>query len=84
MQYGEGEWLPERTQDQTAKYAEAAEATAQSCGMPVLNMYSRLKQLPHWEALLDDGLHFNSAGQEKVFDILLEAIWTNFPHLRYF
>ena len=84
LQDGREKWLPERTQEEAAKYAEAAKETAELCGVPVLDVYGQLMQLPDWEALQDDGLHFNSAGQTKVFDLLVEALWEHFPLLRCF
>ena len=51
-------------------------------GAPVLDLWTALQREPGWEALLEDGLHFTTAGQRAVRAALLGFIAERLPHLR--
>lgn len=82
MQYGQpDDVLPERTLEEAGKYAAATKGIAARRQFPVLDLYTKLLELPDWHALQDDGLHFSQDGQGCVSELLLAEIETSFPKL---
>ena len=77
--------VPERTTSNTQQYADACRQAAKSAGVPVLDMFSELPNgaPPDWaQSWLNDGLHFSSAGQHRVFELILRSIEAHFADLR--
>ncbi|KAL2622658.1 hypothetical protein R1flu_002863 [Riccia fluitans] len=66
--YGENaEELPERTNQQTRLYAEAAESVARETRVISLNLWSVLQETTGWQKFLNDGLHLSHEGNQEVF-----------------
>ncbi|GMF45225.1 unnamed protein product [Phytophthora fragariaefolia] len=65
----------------TGTYARACADTASELGVPVLNLYSHFNNMTKSERnnLLEDGLHFNEAGNDEVYQQLREKIASEFP-----
>ncbi|KAL3691287.1 hypothetical protein R1sor_004938 [Riccia sorocarpa] len=88
--YGEeANELPERTNQQTGLYAEAAESVARETGVIPLNLWSILQKTTGWQKFLVDGLHLSHEGNQEVFRNLLNILdepslkpslnWESFP-----
>ena len=72
----------ERTLESAGKYAEACKAVASELELPVLDLYTIMKDaVDDFGIFFYDGLHFNKDGHEIVLKSLLEAIESNFPSL---
>ncbi|BDA43364.1 Isoamyl acetate-hydrolyzing esterase 1 homolog [Coccomyxa sp. Obi] len=75
--------IPERTNSFTSEYAAAAKQLANELGLPVLDLFTEIPKQKAWQTeYLEDGLHFTPAGNKAVFDLLLETIRKDLPHLR--
>jgi lysophospholipase L1-like esterase len=77
--------IPERTFDNTQKYAQACIEVAQETKVPYLDMFTAMVdeggEDDGFGQYLCDGLHFNKVGHDFVFQKLLEAIENNFSGL---
>ncbi|KAF3946100.1 hypothetical protein CMV_027596 [Castanea mollissima] len=63
---------PERTNEAAGAYAKACIAVAEECGIPVLDLWTKMQQFPDWEnAYLRDGLHLTPSGNRLVFEELV-------------
>ncbi|OWM77355.1 GDSL esterase/lipase At5g45920 [Punica granatum] len=61
--------LPERTNKAAGAYAEACVIVAKECGVPYVNLWTKMQEFPNWEtAYLSDGLHLTPAGNRIVFE----------------
>ncbi|KAI3740648.1 hypothetical protein L2E82_31118 [Cichorium intybus] len=61
--------LPERTNETAGNYAKACVAVAGECGVPVVDLWTRMQQFREWDkAYLRDGLHLTSGGNKLVFE----------------
>ncbi|KAB1223541.1 hypothetical protein CJ030_MR2G011234 [Morella rubra] len=61
--------LPERTNEAAGAYAKACIAVAKECGIPVVDLWTRMQQVPDWQnACLRDGLHLSRGGNRIVFE----------------
>lgn len=61
--------LPERTNDAAGAYAQACVAVAGECGIPVVDLWTKMQQFPDWKkAYLRDGLHLTQSGNRIVFE----------------
>ncbi|KAG9128658.1 hypothetical protein Leryth_026678 [Lithospermum erythrorhizon] len=59
----------ERTNKVAGKYAKACVAVAADCGIPSIDLWSKMQQSPGWQkAFLSDGLHLTPAGNTIVFE----------------
>ncbi|KAG2451099.1 hypothetical protein HYH02_004367 [Chlamydomonas schloesseri] len=77
------DWPLDRTQEATEPYARAAAELAAELGVPCLDLNTLLQQEEDWgERLLCDGLHFTPAGQEKLWSLVREAVWREWPETR--
>lgn len=71
-----------RPYTQTLRSPVQVRSVGDALGAPVLDLWTVLQQEPGWEALLEDGLHFTTAGQRAVRAALLRCIAERLPHLR--
>ncbi|PNW78398.1 hypothetical protein CHLRE_09g399073v5 [Chlamydomonas reinhardtii] len=77
------DWPLDRTQEATQPYARAAAEAAQELGVPCLDLNTLLQQEEDWgERLLCDGLHLTPTGQEKLWSLVREAVWREWPETR--
>lgn len=74
LPFSDGSGLPERTNDSAGAYAKACVAVAEESGVPVIDLWTRMQQVPGWEkALLSDGLHLTKQGNKVLFEEVLNA-----------
>ncbi|XP_021907709.1 GDSL esterase/lipase At5g45920 isoform X1 [Carica papaya] len=67
--------LPERTNEAAGAYAKACSAVASECGIPVIDLWSKMQKFPGWQkSCLSDGLHLTRTGNRIVFDEVVEAL----------
>ncbi|KAE9042795.1 hypothetical protein PR003_g3622 [Phytophthora rubi] len=74
----------DRTNAMTKKYAQACVETGASIGVPVLDLnsyFNAMNETTRDALLISDGLHFNSSGNELVYEQLTEKIAAVFPSL---
>lgn len=66
----------DRRLDATAEYAELVKQVGLEKGLPVVDIFSAIQEVPEWKtaAMLKDGLHLNPVGQHLVFDLVRAAI----------
>ena len=74
---------PERTLEGARQYAEAAKEVAATRKLPALDLWTHLQDIPDWQALLSDGLHFTPKGNGAVFNLLIGLIDRQLPHFRW-
>ncbi|KMZ59748.1 putative Isoamyl acetate-hydrolyzing esterase [Zostera marina] len=74
--YGENTTgLPERTNSDAGAYAEACKSVAMENNLPVLDIWSKMQEFPHWEkTFLSDGLHLTGEGNKIVFEELVSKL----------
>ncbi|KAI3439995.1 SGNH_hydro domain-containing protein [Psidium guajava] len=61
--------MPERTNEAARAYAEVCVLVAAECGIPVVDLWTKMQRLPDWEkACLSDGLHLTQTGNKIVFE----------------
>ncbi|KAH1101983.1 GDSL esterase/lipase [Glycine max] len=61
--------LPERTNEAAGEYATACIAVAEECGVPVIDLWTKMQQCPDWrKEYLCDGLHLTQSGNRVVFE----------------
>ncbi|KAK7302902.1 hypothetical protein RJT34_13799 [Clitoria ternatea] len=62
--------LPERTNEAAGEYARACIAVAGECGIPVIDLWTRMQQFTSdWKTtLLSDGLHLTHDGNHVVYE----------------
>ncbi|KAI4296882.1 hypothetical protein L6164_036801 [Bauhinia variegata] len=64
--------LPERTNEAAGEYARACISVAGECGIPVVDLWTKMQQNPDWaKAYLSDGLHLTKSGNRVVFEELI-------------
>ncbi|KAG2502627.1 hypothetical protein JM18_009518 [Phytophthora kernoviae] len=70
----------DRTNAMAGKYAQACVETAETMGVPVLDLYSYFNNMSEWERdeLLSDGLHLNLKGNKLMFEQLQNTMSENF------
>ncbi|KAJ4703608.1 GDSL esterase/lipase family [Melia azedarach] len=60
---------PERTNEAAGAYAKACTEVSRELGLPVIDLWTKMQQLPDWKkAYLSDGLHLNQTGNRVVFE----------------
>ncbi|KGN49288.1 GDSL esterase/lipase At5g45920 [Cucumis sativus] len=66
---------PERTNDAAGAYAKACIAVAKECGVSVIDIWTKMQQVPGWEkACLSDGLHLTRNGNTIVFEEVVKRL----------
>ncbi|XP_031268285.1 GDSL esterase/lipase At5g45920 [Pistacia vera] len=61
--------LPERTNEAAGAYAKACVEIATECGIPVIDLWTKMQQFPDWQKThLRDGLHLAQTGNRIVFE----------------
>ncbi|MED6210377.1 hypothetical protein PIB30_063535 [Stylosanthes scabra] len=61
--------LPERTNEAAGEYAKACTAVAAECGVPVIDLWTKMQQCPDWKKeYLSDGLHLTKQGNRVVYE----------------
>lgn len=61
--------LPERTNEAAGDYAKACLAVAAEHGVPSVDIWTKMQQVPGWQkACLSDGLHLTEGGNMIVFE----------------
>ena len=74
----------ERTNENTGRYAAAAERVAKEMSVPCLNLWAELQAIAPddgWHDFLSDGLHLSAAGSSAVGRLLIAKIDESFPAL---
>lgn len=68
----------ERTNANTARYAEAAKSVASALGVPCVDLFAATTEASRRSAstIFEDGIHFNAEGQRVVFEALEECLRT--------
>ncbi|XP_022777323.1 GDSL esterase/lipase At5g45920-like [Durio zibethinus] len=67
--------LPERTNEAAGAFAKACVETAGECGIPVVDLWTRMQQYPDWrKAYLRDGLHLTQDGNKVVFEEIVKKL----------
>ncbi|XP_021294422.1 GDSL esterase/lipase At5g45920 [Herrania umbratica] len=67
--------LPERTNEAAGAFAKACVETAGECGIPVVDLWTRMQQDPDWrKAYLRDGLHLTQDGNKVVFEEVVKKL----------
>ncbi|XP_039065122.1 GDSL esterase/lipase At5g45920-like [Hibiscus syriacus] len=67
--------LSERTNEAVGCFAKACVKTAGECGIPVVDLWTRMQQYPDWrKAYLSDGLHLSQEGNKVVFEEVLKKL----------
>lgn len=71
----------ERSLAQAGKYAAACKRVATELECCCLDLFDQMSQIPRWEEMMADGLHFNAHGNAKVHELLMAEIEKSLPHL---
>lgn len=67
--------LPERTNEAAGAYAKACIDVAKECGTPVVDIWTKMQEVPDWRKLcLRDGLHLAQSGNRIVFEEIVEKL----------
>ncbi|KAF6177144.1 hypothetical protein GIB67_025481 [Kingdonia uniflora] len=67
--------LPERTNEAAGAYAKACISVSGECGVAVIDIWSKMQQIPNWEkSCLSDGLHFTASGNKVLFEEVMEGL----------
>ncbi|KAK5792209.1 hypothetical protein PVK06_033323 [Gossypium arboreum] len=67
--------FPERTNEAAGSFAKACVETAEECGIPVVDLWTRMQQYPDWrKAYLSDGLHLTKEGNKVVFEEVMKKL----------
>ncbi|KAK7319788.1 hypothetical protein RJT34_04513 [Clitoria ternatea] len=67
--------LPERTNEAAGEYARSCIAVAEECGVPVIDLWSKMQQCPDWgKEYLCDGLHLTRSGNRVVFEEVITKL----------
>ncbi|PSS24594.1 GDSL esterase/lipase [Actinidia chinensis var. chinensis] len=67
--------LPERTNQAAGAYAKACVAVAGECGIPAVDLWTKMQQFPDWQkAYLRDGLHLSEGGNRIVFEEVIKKL----------
>lgn len=68
--------LPERTNEAAGEYARACVAVAGECGIPVIDLWTKMQQFPdrRKDYLSDDGLHLSPSGNRVVFEEVIKKL----------
>jgi len=72
-----------RTTSQTAAYAAAVVDEGKKAGLPVIDLNTAMttQKGVDWKSYLSDGLHLSASGNVLLFQLLIQCIADNFPHL---
>jgi lysophospholipase L1-like esterase len=73
---------PNRSFENTARYAAACVELGAETNTPVLDLHSAMASRADWRSLLSDGLHPNAAGGKVIASAVLDAIATFYPELQ--
>ncbi|XP_048325891.1 GDSL esterase/lipase At5g45920 isoform X2 [Ziziphus jujuba] len=66
---------PERTNEAAGDYAKACIAVAGECGIPVVDLWTKMQQFSDWKkAYLSDGLHLTQMGNRIVFEEVVKKL----------
>ncbi|GMN43597.1 hypothetical protein TIFTF001_012794 [Ficus carica] len=66
---------PERTNEAAGAYAKACVEVAGECGLPVIDLWTKMQQFPDWQnAYLRDGLHLTRSGNQIVFGEVVKKL----------
>ncbi|XP_010441654.1 PREDICTED: GDSL esterase/lipase At5g45920-like [Camelina sativa] len=61
--------LPERTNEVAGLYAKACVEVAKECQILVIDLWSKMQQIPNWQTeCLWDGLHLSRVGNKVLFE----------------
>lgn len=75
--------LPDRTLAYMQQYAQTVLDLAKQLQLPVVDLYSRLQQVPDWQTVvLKDGLHFTPAGSMAVWQEMQQVLAKELPQLK--
>ncbi|XP_058201470.1 GDSL esterase/lipase At5g45920-like isoform X1 [Rhododendron vialii] len=67
--------LPERTNEAAGAYAKACVAIARQCGILVVDLWTKMQEVPGWQkAYLSDGLHLTQGGNRIVFEEVIAKL----------
>lgn len=67
--------MPERTNEAAGAYAKACVSVAAECGIPVIDLWTKMQQYPGWKkACLSDGLHLAQTGNKIVFEEVITKL----------
>ncbi|KAJ1685277.1 hypothetical protein LUZ63_016667 [Rhynchospora breviuscula] len=67
--------LPERTNEAAGEFAKACITIAKECSSPVIDIWSKMQQVPDWEkSTLSDGLHLAALGNKVLFEEVLREL----------
>ncbi|KAJ7968676.1 GDSL esterase/lipase [Quillaja saponaria] len=67
--------LAERTNEAAGAYSKACVAVAGECGIPVVDLWTKMQHLPEWrKAHLRDGLHLTETGNRLVFEEVIMTL----------
>ncbi|XP_052203721.1 GDSL esterase/lipase At5g45920 [Diospyros lotus] len=67
--------LPERTNQAAGAYAKTCFAVAEECGIPVVDLWTKMQQFPDWQKeYLRDGLHLTQGGNRIVFEEVIKKM----------
>ncbi|XP_028774914.1 GDSL esterase/lipase At5g45920 isoform X1 [Neltuma alba] len=67
--------LPERTNEAAGQYARACTAIAGECGVPVIDLWTKMQHFPEWKKeYLSDGLHLTQSGNQVVFEEVIRKL----------
>ncbi|XP_027339023.1 GDSL esterase/lipase At5g45920 [Abrus precatorius] len=67
--------LPERTNEAAGEYARGCIAVAGECGVPVVDLWTKMQQFPDWrKSHLSDGLHLTQSGNRVVFEEVIAKL----------
>ncbi|KAK4259667.1 hypothetical protein QN277_005976 [Acacia crassicarpa] len=67
--------LPERTNEAAGHYARACTDIAGECGVPVIDLWTKMQHCPEWKKeYLSDGLHLSQSGNQLVFQEVIRKL----------
>lgn len=67
--------LPERTNEAAGAYAKACVTVAGECGIPVVDIWTKMQQISDWGNIyLSDGLHLSSTGNNMVYEEIVTRL----------
>ncbi|GLU22905.1 hypothetical protein SLE2022_389410 [Rubroshorea leprosula] len=67
--------MPERTNEAAGAYAKACIEVAAECGLPVIDLWTKIQEYPNWKKdCLWDGLHLAKGGNRIVFEEVVSKL----------
>lgn len=78
---GTAELFISRSTEHTNKYADAIREIGQQLSLPVVDTFALLSSEEQPNPYLVDGLHYNTVGDQLVFEAIVKAIDAKWPHL---